>query len=261
MVLTSRAPPEEEAEAAVRGQHRPRTAGSSSSSRPGGRRAGVGGPRRRRLKVVSKERQHARTRQRFDRAERQRRRVAVARISFHWRCYSRGLARRRAAAALVVQRRIRGGQGRRDLMRLLACRTVQHYARGFLQRLAKSKAELLSAAVIHIQRSVRLPASQGCTACPSSPPRVLTVAVCCCGGYPCARRPQAVPVSAAAPLPAAAGGGAGGRRRRAAPRGAHALRGMAGAQPAVRARPAPAAPVRHPPVLVAARPHGMQTAR
>ena len=105
------------------------------------------------LRITTNEQIRAKRRKQVLKHDVQRKKVAVALISFHWRCYWRGRERREKAAATMLQRIARGRQARRVLLEELSAATMQFHARRFLRRMAKIRAELLSVATLRLQRA------------------------------------------------------------------------------------------------------------
>ncbi len=82
-----------------------------------------------------------------------RKKVAVALISFEWRCFWRGRHRRQKAAVTVLQRIARGRRARRGVLEELSAVVIQFHARRFLRRMAKIRTELLILATLRLQRA------------------------------------------------------------------------------------------------------------
>ncbi len=105
------------------------------------------------LRITTNEQIREKRRRKVLKQDVLRKKVAVALISFEWRCFWRGRHRRQKAAVTVLQRIARGRRVRRGVLEELSAVAIQFHARRFLRRMAKIRAELLTLATLRLQRA------------------------------------------------------------------------------------------------------------
>ena len=105
------------------------------------------------LRITTNEQIRSKRRRQMLKQDVVRKKVAVARISFEWRCFWRGRIRRQQNAVTCLQRIARGRRARRAVLEELSAIAIQFHARRFLRRMAKIRAELLNLATLRLQRA------------------------------------------------------------------------------------------------------------